>query len=135
MKEMSMPAPNAQVQPQQVPLAIVGGTHFGRYNKISVEETWNFLVSDGFLVPYAGYKNVLTLSTETDGRGMYSSFVGNLMIAVIGIDVYKVQALPSGQLVATVVGVLSTNSGDVYIAENNNAEICITDNAFVYVYS
>jgi len=132
---MPSPAPYAQVQPQQVPLAIVGGTHFGRYNKISLEETWNFIVSDGFLVPYAGYKNVLTLATATDGRGLYSSFVGNLMIAVIGVAVYKIQALPNGTLVSTIVGTLATNSGDVYIAENNNSQICITDNAFVYVYS
>ncbi len=46
----------------QMPLDIVGSTKFGRYPKISVEQTWNMIISDGFLVPFAGYLKVAELS-------------------------------------------------------------------------
>lgn len=131
-----MPAPNSQVQLQEVPLKIVGGTHFGRYNKISLEETWNFIVSDGWLVPYAGYKNQLNLAPALKGRGLYSSFVDNAMYGVIGAGVYRINvSLSTGLLESTLLGNLFTNDGDVYIAENNNGQICITDGIYVYVYN
>lgn len=130
-----MAAPNAIQTVQNIPLQLVGGTHFGRYGKISNESTWNFIVSDSWLVPYAGYKNVLTLATALFGRGLYSSFVGNFMIGVIGSVVYKIIDNHTGSLIATNVGNLYTNAGDVYISENNNKEICITDGQFVYVYN
>ena len=130
-----MPAPNNQMQVEEVPLKLVGGTHFGRYPKISLEQTWNFIVSDDWLVPYAGYKNSLTLSPTVPGRGIFSSYVGNLMIAIIGTFVYKITNAPNNTLQSQLVGNLYTNSGDVYIAENNNQEICITDNVYVYVYN
>lgn len=130
-----MAAPNAVQTIQNIPLPIVGGTHFGRYPKVSNEATWNFIVSDGWLVPYAAYKNVLTLATALFGRGLYSSFVGGFMIGVIGSNVYKITGDTPSTLVAIPVGVLATNMNDVYIAENNNKEIAITDNAFVYVYN
>lgn len=130
-----MPAPNAQMQEQDIPLKIVGGTHFGRYSKINAEETWNFLVSDNFLVPYAGYKNALTLSPTVPGRGIFSSYVGNFMVAVIGTFMFKITNGPNNTLQSQLMGNLYTNAGDVYIAENNNKEICITDNVYVYVYN
>ena len=133
-----MPAPNATQQITEIPLPIVGGTHFGRYPKISLEETWNFIVSDGWLVPYAGYKNALTLSPSADGRGIYSSFVGGFMIAVLGSFVFRIQVSAMGNLYvynSLPIGSLQTDQGDVYIAENNNEEICITDGVYVYVYN
>lgn len=131
-----MPAPNATQQIQELPLKIVGGSNFGRFPKISQEQTWNFIVSDDFLVPYAGYATALTLNTEKKGRGLYTTFNGNLMIAVIGNTVYKItQNFTSSTLVSSAVGTLETTSGDVYIAENNNSQICITDGVYVYVYN
>lgn len=132
---MASPAPSANQSIQEVPLPIVGGTKFGRYSKISSEATWNFIISDNWLVPYAGYKNVLTIDPAEPGRGIYSSSTGDFMITVIGRGVYKIVVDISGNLVATGIGSLSTGSGDVYIAENNNGEICITDNVYVYVYN
>lgn len=130
-----MPAPNARQEVQNIPLQIVGGTKFGRYSKISSEATWNFIVSDNWLVPYAGYKNILTVSETALGRGLYSSFVGNFMIAVVGAIVYKITASPTTDaLTKTIVGRLKTNVNDVFIAENNNYQICITDGIAVYVY-
>ena len=126
-----MPSPNAQQTIEEVPLKIVGGNLFGRYPKISIEETFNFIVSDNFLVPYAGYKNVLDLLSNEQGRGLYSSSVGNIMIAVIGFGVYSI----TPDLTPNLVGELFTNTNDVYIAENNNFQICITDGVYVYVYN
>lgn len=132
---MASPAPSANQNIQEIPLPIVGGTKFGRYSKISSEATWNFIISDDWLVPYAGYKNMLTLDADEPGRGIYSSSTGDFMIVVIGRGVYKVIVDVLGNLVATGIGTLSTGSGDVYISENNNGEICITDNVYVYVYN
>lgn len=126
-----MVAPNAQYQIQEVPLKIVGGTHYGRYPKISDEETWNFLVSDGFLVPYAGYANVLTLASTLPGRGVYSSFRESMLLAVWGTLVYRINQ----NLTYSIIGSLFTDTGDVYIAENNNGQIALTDGVYVYVYN
>ncbi|MBU3682113.1 MAG: hypothetical protein FGM16_09265 [Flavobacterium sp.] len=131
-----MPAPNAVQQIQEIPLKIVGGNNFGRYNKISDEQTFNFIVSDNALVPYAGYKVVSEIS-ETVGRGLYSSFTGQFMLSVIGNQLYKsVRNQITGSIQTTIIAgaQLGTSSGDVYISENNNAQICITDNSFIYVY-
>src|SRR5882757_3525801 len=100
-----MPAPNLQADIQEVPLNMVGGNKFGRYNKISQEETFNFLVSDDALVIYAGYKNVLTQSPSAVGRAIYSSTRGNIIIAVWGSGVYSI----SQGLVATLVGTIATS--------------------------
>ncbi len=131
-----MPAPNAIQQIQDVPLKIVGGSNFGRYPKISQEQTWNFIVSDDFLVPYAGYATAVVLNSSEKGRGIYTTFNGELMVAVIGNNFYKItQNTTTGQLQSFSRGSLQTYDGDVYIAENNNAEICITDGVYVYVYN
>lgn len=131
------PAPRGQQEVEQIPLSIASGTKFGRYPKISLEETWNFIVSDGWLVPYAGYSNVLTLGSSLTGRGIFSSYVGNFMIAVIGTIVYKIVSTAdiAFPLSSSPVGSLQTDLGDVYIAENNNKEVCITDGSYVYVYN
>jgi hypothetical protein len=131
-----MPAPNAIQQIQDVPLKIVGGSNFGRYPKISQEQTWNFIVSDDFLVPYAGYATAVVLNSSEKGRGIYTTFNGDIMVAVIGNNFYKItQNTTTGQLEAFSRGSLQTYDGDVYIAENNNAEICVTDGVYVYVYN
>jgi len=126
-----MAAPNARQQIQEVPAQMVGGSTFGRYPKISASETWNMIVSDGALVPYSGYTSRVTTSSQAAGRGIYSSARGNFMIAVVGDVVYKV----SSALVSTAIDTIATTTGDVYISENNNSEIVITDKAHVYVYN
>jgi hypothetical protein len=119
---------------QEVPLKIVGSNVFGRYPKISVEQTINMIMSDDFLVDFAGYQNVRTLVNGQDGRGLYSSARGNLMIAVVGASVVKITSSSTG-LVSIIVGTLLTSEGDIFIAENNNAEILISDNHQLYVYN
>lgn len=129
-----MPAPNSQYEVKEIPITIAGGTHYGRYPKISDEATWNAIVSDGFLVPYAGYKNILDLFPDAEGRGIYASYRGNFMLVVIGSNLVRINYF-TPNFYAQPIEVLQTNSGDVYIAENNNAEIIITDTQFIYVYN
>jgi hypothetical protein len=126
-----MPAPFAKESIQDVPLKIVGGTHYGRYPKTSVEETWNMLVSDNTLVDYAGYKNVLTLATNAEGRGLYSSSRANIMVAVVGNEIYSINTA----LQQTAILTIATSIGEVYIAENNKNQIAITDGVNIYVYN
>ena len=125
------PAPSATQEVQSLPLNIAGGNKFGRYPKISVEETFNMLVSDGFLVDYAGYTNVLTLGSPAPGRGIFRSSTGNFMICVWGFDVYRINST----LLYQYVGTLNTSAGDVFMAENNNKEVVITDGVNMYVYN
>ncbi len=131
---MPSPAPKMQQEVQEVPLKLVGGNKFGRYVKISIEETFNMIISDDALVDYAGYANVLTQSPTSPGRGIYSSGPGSLILAVWGANVYTIQA--SGSILsANFRGSLLTSSGDVFIAENNNKQIGITDGVNLYVYN
>lgn len=132
-----MPAPNAIQQVQEVPIKLVGGSNFGRYPKISIEQTWNFLVSDDALVPYAGYAVALDVNPNSKGRGIYSSFNGELMVAVIGVNLYRIELNDvTGELINKgIKGILATSTGDVYISENNNREIAITDGVNMYVYN
>ena len=115
----------------QLPLDIVGSTKFGRYPKISVEQTYNMIISDGFLVPYAGHLLETAISNSAQGRAIFTSVRYNHMIAVIGNIVYAI----SNDLSATQVGTIATFEGDVYIDENNVNQIAICDKANIYVYN
>ncbi len=126
------PAPKATQEVQVLPLNMAGGNKFGRYKKISDEETINLIISDGFLVDYAGYANILNVGAPSAGRGIFrSSTSHNILVAVWGGAVYSISNL----FVATQVGSLNTFSGDVFITENNNQQIVITDGLFMYVYN
>lgn len=117
---------------QKVPLKIVGGTSFGRYNKISVEQTYNMIVSENALVPYAGYKNVKTFvsNQETGGRGIYYSTRSQVAIVVVGGIVFRVD----NNLDSVSVGSLATTTGTVFITENNNGQILLSDSVNLYIY-
>lgn len=116
---------------QDVPLKIVGGTHFGRYPKISIEKTYNMIVSDNALVDYAGYKNILQLSANGEGRGIYTSHRADIIIAVVGDSIFKVSQVFG----VTFLTSMSTSQGDVFISENNGGQIAITDGVNIYVYN
>lgn len=134
---MPSPAPKRQQEIQEIPLKMVGGNHFGRYDKISVEQTWNMIISDEGLVPYAGYKNVKDQSPTLEGRGIYSSSNGQLMLAIWGAQAYLIKQSSFGLFTITPItgGLLATSTGDVFISENNNAEIAFTDGVHIYVYN
>lgn len=128
---MPSPAPKLRQEIQEIPLEMVGGNTFGRYSKISVSQTWNMIVSDNALAPYAAYKNVLTQSPLSPGRGIYSSSRGNIILLIWGSQCWTIDA----GLNATFRGNVETPQGDIFIAENNNGEIAFTDGVKIYVYN
>lgn len=115
----------------QYPLDIVGSTKFGRYPKISIEETYNMIISDDFLVPYAGHKKVSDIIADGQGRAIYSSIRFGHMILVIDNIVYAV----SSNISVIPIGTIATFIGDVYIDENNTDQIAICDRQNIYIYN
>ncbi|AXH77668.1 MAG: stabilization protein [Caudoviricetes sp.] len=118
---------------QQIPAKIVGSSSFGRYHKISSSFTQNLFESDSWLVNFAGYKRKLNFPVSDQGRGIFRSARGNILIAVVGANVYLVDK----NFVVTKLGQLVTQSGFVVMDENLNNQICIVDglNAYIVNYS
>lgn len=121
---------NAGVRYQELPLNIVGSTKFGRTPTMSSEETYNMIISDGWLVPFGGYKNVKSISPTGVGRGIFASKNLNRMFAVIDNTAYKLDSTLS----FTVIGTLTTFTSDVFIDENNAGQIIFSDSENLYVY-
>lgn len=116
---------------QSIKLNIVGSNTFGRYPKMSNEQTYNMFISDNWLVPYAGYKKISTIAGEGKGRGLFSSSKLGKLILVIGQNVYSMDKNLSVNKIAE----LETYSGDVFIAENNASEIAFCDRKHIYIYN
>lgn len=117
----------------EVPVDIVGGNRYGRYPKINQSQTYNMMVSDDFLVDYAGFQFVtqVTDNPVSNGRGIFSSTVFNVQYVVVGniILSYDHNNIP------TFIGALATATGEVYIAENNAGQIAFSDNVNIYIYN
>lgn len=128
---------NFRVTPKAelVDIQVSGSSTFGRYNKIASGLTYNMFISEDWLVNFAGYKRTLELVENNfgQGRGLFHSSRGNLLIAVISGSVFKILDDMSYSL----VGTLNTQSGEVFIDENLNNQICIVDglNAYIYNYA
>lgn len=124
---------------KSVELNIVGSSIFGRYPKISIEKTYNMFVSDQWLVPYAGYQIAIP-NLGKEGRGAYASIKSGRIFAVFDNNVYLInlffdQSLSkSFDTSAIKIGKLLTNTGVVYITENNKPQILISDNLALYIY-
>lgn len=118
-------------QIKEIPLNIVGSSIYGRYPKISVEKTTNMIISDDFLVPYAGYKEQINIGDTLVSRGIFNSARWGKMIAVINDAVYAI----SSNLSYVQIGTLITTFGDVFIAEDNKYEIGICDKSTNYIYN
>lgn len=127
------------VKLQEVPLKIVGGNKFGRYPKISDESAFNLLTSDGWLVPYAGYKiaSAINKSFGAVGRAIYTSERWGHMIVVISNMVYGVNlpASPGESLSSFLIGQINTYSGDVFIDENIGNQIAICDGKDLWIFN
>src|ERR1700761_1365086 len=112
-------------------LDIVGGNGFGRYPKISSEQTFNMIVSDGALVDFAGYKLKLSIGVSNEGRTIYNAAKINSLIAVIDSGVFLID----NSFNQTRVGSLTTSTGPAWVADNLAGQIAITDGTFnVYIY-
>jgi hypothetical protein len=134
-------APRLQQQILEVTLKVVGGNRYGRYKKISAEQTFNMMVSDDALVDYAGYQNVLSLTNNpnAEGRGAHASTINNYMVVVVDNAVFTVTVAGTNPLSAiysaTFRGSLATSSGEVYISENNANQIALSDGLHIYIFN
>lgn len=134
-------APRTSQQVLEVPLKIVGGNKYGRYKKISAEQTFNMMISDSALVDYAGYQAVLALTNNPNGqgRGAHSSTIRNYIVVVVDNAVFTVTVVGTNPLTAiyaaTFRGILATSEGEVYISENNNNQIALSDGLHIYIFN
>lgn len=116
---------------EQVEVNVCGSSTFGRYKKISDERTYNMFLSDNWLVNYAGFKKSVDILPDGEGRGLFNSIRGNFLIVVISSTVYRLNS----NLVPIFIGQLDTVTGDVYIDENLNQQICIVDGESAWIYN
>lgn len=114
---------------QDLPLKMVGSTKFGRFPKMSNEQTFNAIISDDWFVPFGGYKNVQTINPKGEGRGILTSTKFNKVYLVVDNDAYSYDT--SGTL--SFVGQLTSFEGDVFIAENNIDQVIFSDSQNLYV--
>ena len=128
---------------KEVPLDIVGSSTFGRYPKISIQKTYNMFMSDNFMVPYAGYSIAVPsnqFGNSLEGRAIFTSTKFDKLVVVEGSGVYLVNILYSQQFNRVtyfqvfLIGNLETQTGFVYIAENNKPQIGISDGTAFYIY-
>lgn len=113
-------------------IAIVGGNKYGRYAKVSSEQTYNMFISDNWLINTAGYQRIYDVfPLGTQGRGMFVSIRGDILIVVAGSFVYSFNY----NLLPTLIGQLGTQTGEVFIDENLNSQICIVDGTSAYIYN
>ena len=126
-------APKSEQGIYEIPLDVVGSNTYGRYNKISVAQTWNMIVSDDFLVDYAGYEFKLSLTNAliAQGRAVYSSNIKDIIIVVVNNGVFSINTA----LLLTRIGTLNTTIGEVYISENNAGQIALSDGVNIFIYT
>lgn len=120
--------------PAIIPLDIVGGNGFGRYPKISSEQTYNMIVSDGGLVDFAGYTLVASIAPSGISRGIYNVILLNKIAVVIDSGFYLISE--NNSFVRE--GSLATSSGNVYMSDNLASQIVIVDgttNIYIYQYN
>lgn len=127
---------NMTANSQTVPVNIVGSSIFGRFPKISSEKTFNMFIStagqDEWLVNFAGWKKLFYLiEGSAHGRGVFHSVRNNIIVAVINNVVFKIDS----DFNFTQVGTILTASGDVFMDENLNDQICIVDGLNAYIYN
>ena len=143
----------------QLPVDLVGSSSYGRYSKVSAAKTFNMFISSSgpvgenppeqWMINFPGYRRILNLLPYPDpypnpplypdqvpvgeGRGIFLSIRGNFAVVVVNSVVYTL----SPTLTQTTIGSINTSSGEVYIAENLNNQICIVDgiDAWIYNYS
>jgi len=119
----------------QIPVRIVGSSIFGRHPIISDERTWNMFISDDWLINFAGYKQAVEiLGNDVEGRGLYHSTRGNFLLAVLGSNLYRIDA----NLGFSFLFSIGTTTGEVFMDENLSSQIAIVDGsntAYIYNYT
>ncbi len=118
-----------------IPLKMVGSTVFGRYPKISIEETFNMYISDEALVSYSGYLLRKQTNLNGEGRGIYSSIKNAAVYCVIDNKLLEVTPSYNGITNVSEIARIATYSGEVFIAENNNGQLAICDKQNIYIFN
>jgi hypothetical protein len=116
---------------QELPIEIVGSSKFGIWPKINAERTYNMFISDQWLISFAGWRQIESSNDGLEGRGLFVSIRGGFMLEVIDNKVYQLNA--SGG--STLVGLLDTRVGEVFMDENLAAQICIVDGNDAWIYN
>jgi len=116
---------------QPIPLEIVGGTKFGRYPKISQEQTWNLIISDQWMVPFAGYEQRRSIDDDGQGRSIFGDNKTGKMFVVVNDSVYYFDTALS----RVFIGTLETTTGDVFISANNVGQVAISDKKDIWIYN
>ncbi len=119
--------PNAE----ELPIDVSASSTFGVYPKISLAKTYNMYVSDGYLIPFAGWERVLDIFPEGEGRALFYSSRGDFLLAVVNSVVFRIDK----NLVRIEIGTLETQSGEVYVDENLANQICLVDGVNAYIYN
>lgn len=117
-----------------IPVDVVGGTTFSRYDYIGVEQTVNMTVTGAgtenpALVPFSGYQSILNFE-RGQARCVFLSTRLNQLIVVYGSFVYVIEDF----LGARHIGTLQSTNGPVHISENFNSQIAIEDGTKIYIY-
>jgi hypothetical protein len=116
---------------QTIDLKVVGASNFGQYPKISNEKTYNMYISDDVLVPFAGYNAISRITPNGVGRALFNSPRFGNLVAVVG---NRVAVIDSNGAVS-LIGEIKTETGNVFITENNGTQIAITDIEGYYVFN
>jgi hypothetical protein len=116
---------------KEIPIKMVGGSTFGRYPKINIEQTYNMIVSDDALVDYGGFKAIINTGINGKGRGEFTSLRAEKAYACVGNGIFSIDANNNYTRIATI----STSNGDVFFAENEKKEIAICDKLNIYIYN
>lgn len=120
---------------QEVGINVVGSSMFGINPKINAERTYNMYISDGWLTSFPGFKKIVELQSNENvsvqGRGLFRSIRGRLIIAVVGKSVYKLDPIIGVSFIDTI----DTSSGRVFIDENLSGQIAIVDGLNLYIYN
>lgn len=116
---------------EDVEVKIAGSSTFGIYPKISLEKSFNFFISESWLVNYAGFQKVVDIEPTAKGRGLFNSIRGGFLIVVVGNFVFKL----NNSLGYQKIGTLNPGVSEVDIDENLQGQICIVDGNFAYIYN
>lgn len=122
-----------EIMKNTFPFKVLCSTKFGRYAKISIEQVFNMYQADGWMVCFPGHIKTLSWEVEGNGRGHFYSSRSNSMFTAVGKSVFRTtfsNNVPSKQK----IGEIGTNAGDVFIAENLQAQIIFCDKSFLYLY-
>lgn len=129
---------------QALPINITGSSTFGVDNKISAEITYNMYKTDDWMTNYIGYQIISNPGAFINGksRRIYVSVVSDVIIQVVANIVYAVQVNVNYNVypntfipTITKVGTLNTSTSPVYISEDVQGNILISDTLDLWVYS